>query len=542
MRVIAWLSLVVLIGSFLCRPLADPDLWWHLVVGRWIIAHREVPQVDYWNMFGVGQPWRAYSWSNEVVYALVDSWYKETGLILLQLFLGCVLAASIIWISGVLAGDFFIGMVPAILTAVTCRSHFSLRPQTVVWILFAWVVWMAEMARRRGANGLFLLGAFCAGCLWANTHISSVFGVLALAFWSLSARVSRSELVRIAVLLGAFVAGTFVSPYLGGEWLTLLAKSDHIFSFRSLDEFKPADLTQVPTLCVLFQIVVLAVLSFSAKRLPPVGGMVVAGVSVLIAGLAVKFMPFACIAVGCLTAAWLHGVSTDPGDAFRDNRLLAGFLMLRKFFYSRQSQTLGACAFFIACIAWINIARIIKRPINYSAIPWRAVDFIESKSLQHPVLNDFSSGGYLEYRWSTPQGTPSHLVPIDGRTNVNRRDVWDSYLMAFEGRQQWREYLDKVRPRTVIWKEGSPLSALLLEAPDWCRVFESGKRLNDYAVFITREEFDRRSGEFTASDCVSSDKSCKDLCGDGVCQEIVCMAVGCPCPESHESCPVDCKV
>lgn len=37
-------------------------------------------------------------------------------------------------------------------------------------------------------------------------------------------------------------------------------------------------------------------------------------------------------------------------------------------------------------------------------------------------------------------------------------------------------------------------------------------------------------------------EACKDLCGDGICQEIVCMALGCPCPESVESCPADCAV
>jgi len=42
-------------------------------------------------------------------------------------------------------------------------------------------------------------------------------------------------------------------------------------------------------------------------------------------------------------------------------------------------------------------------------------------------------------------------------------------------------------------------------------------------------------------DCKKGDKSCKDLCGDGVCQEIVCMALGCPCSESKTSCPKDCK-
>jgi hypothetical protein len=34
---------------------------------------------------------------------------------------------------------------------------------------------------------------------------------------------------------------------------------------------------------------------------------------------------------------------------------------------------------------------------------------------------------------------------------------------------------------------------------------------------------------------------CKDLCGDGICQEIVCMAIGCPCPETQHTCPQDCK-
>jgi hypothetical protein len=35
--------------------------------------------------------------------------------------------------------------------------------------------------------------------------------------------------------------------------------------------------------------------------------------------------------------------------------------------------------------------------------------------------------------------------------------------------------------------------------------------------------------------------ACTDRCGDGVCQEIVCMAIGCPCAESVSTCPSDCK-
>jgi len=41
--------------------------------------------------------------------------------------------------------------------------------------------------------------------------------------------------------------------------------------------------------------------------------------------------------------------------------------------------------------------------------------------------------------------------------------------------------------------------------------------------------------------CPDEREICKDLCGDGICQESVCLAIGCPCPETPETCPDDCK-
>ncbi len=38
------------------------------------------------------------------------------------------------------------------------------------------------------------------------------------------------------------------------------------------------------------------------------------------------------------------------------------------------------------------------------------------------------------------------------------------------------------------------------------------------------------------------EKNCVDNCGDGMCAEVVCTAIGCPCAETIKSCPVDCNV
>lgn len=43
-----------------------------------------------------------------------------------------------------------------------------------------------------------------------------------------------------------------------------------------------------------------------------------------------------------------------------------------------------------------------------------------------------------------------------------------------------------------------------------------------------------------AEEIKSLPPGCKNLCGDGICQEMVCLAIGCPCPETRESCPQDC--
>jgi len=48
------------------------------------------------------------------------------------------------------------------------------------------------------------------------------------------------------------------------------------------------------------------------------------------------------------------------------------------------------------------------------------------------------------------------------------------------------------------------------------------------------------TGIFTVSGFAAQGPVCVNKCGDGTCQEIVCMGSGCPCPETAEACPQDC--
>jgi hypothetical protein len=501
MRIVAWLSLAVLIGTYICIPVGDPDLWWHITVGRWILAHKTVPQVDYWNLFAAGRPWMAYSWSNEVVYALVDSLWGGEGLARLQLGLAILLALSMQYLLGLCAGSYFIGAVLGAYTTIACYAHFSLRPQTVVWILFLAAITLADQLAshknvRRNAVLLSIVGA-----VWANTHLTAVLGLAAVFLWSLQTENGEVSWKRALGASSAFVVGTFVTPYYGGEWLTLLHKSGHPMQFASIDEFKPAHILQYCTGFVLLQIFLLVTLVFQGRRLPPLSRSVLAGGMVLAGLTAVKFLPFAAVALSALIAAWWREASANEYGKELSGDLGRAISHLEGVFKRLSFQTVGALGFFTASLAVVNISHLIQVPLNRKLVPEAAVDFIEQKGLGHPILNEFGSGGYLLYRFSSQDGTPRYKVPIDGRTNVNPPAIWRIYDDAFFGREAWQEYIRAVQPQTILWRQESPFVALLLQSDQWCRVFQSGPKGGDYSVFITRQEFEKRRSEFVAPDC-----------------------------------------
>ncbi len=69
------------------------------------------------------------------------------------------------------------------------------------------------------------------------------------------------------------------------------------------------------------------------------------------------------------------------------------------------------------------------------------------------------------------------------------------------------------------------------------RNFKSGQK--GFCLFEDGSECEE--WDFYYGKCKKGERFCKDFCGDGICQEIVCMAVGCSCPETKQTCPIDCK-
>ncbi len=479
MGIIVWLAFVILLGLYISGPIADPDIWWHIVSGRWIIANGAVPDVDYWNIFGAGKPWIAYSWLNEVIYAAVEARWGLNGLVFAQVVLNTVFAGVAMWALGKISGDRFFGALLGIIVVLASRGHIALRPQTFTWVLLLILLVTADGIAKAGLARNRLVSVFVLSALWANSHLTAILGVGCAALWSLGSIGNRKELIR--VFFSVFfvgLLGCLATPYLGRETITLLLKSNHPFMFSTLEEFKPGQIIHFPIGILFLGLTILLMFAHKApKALSAPRGLVV-GLGVIASLAVVKFAPYGAILV-CTGIATLwrerqvdSSIFGNLGESF--SRLSA--------LYKNKLQGPGFAVLVVGLII-VQFNRVMVSSTSLPLAPEKSLNFIKENKLAGPILNSFGDGGYLIYSYAGKDGSPGMLAPIDGRTNVNSEDLMISYTKAWLGVDGWGEYLDAVKPNVILWPTDRPLSSILKEREDWKLVYEEKGAVNGRAVF-----------------------------------------------------------
>jgi hypothetical protein len=488
MKQLFWWAIAIATGVYIAGPIVDPDLWWHIVAGRWIVAHGAVPDVDHWNFFTAGTPWRAYSWSIEVPLALLDR-LGDQALFAGKMGIAVLLAASLMFTLGRVSGSFFMGGFLGVFATLASFNHFTLRPQSVVWIYLTWLLYHCVLLEREdGATSSqsrkrLAWIAICM-CLWANAQITQPIGILCISAWLWDFK--RKSIAAKAVVAGFL--GTLLTPYLGTEWLTFFAKTGHPISFRSIAEFSPATILQYSTgFLILISSILAAFLIEKPSRITATQGLL--GLTLLGGALGVlKFIPIAVI-VCCFLIARVWWQANKEQQTL--GHLQEAFLRLESLFLKLPKE--GA-AFLCLCTAVVNGHSVWQQPVSHKVVPVEELDFIQSNSLPHPISHGFGQGGYVMYRFSDVDGNLEHKVVIDGRTNMVPPKVWDAFSAALNGKLSWGSYIELTNPKTILWHNASALSALLTLHPDWCLVYRKGDLGAGFSIFVHREALGSFSG------------------------------------------------
>jgi hypothetical protein len=174
-----WLGLLI---AGRTRLFGDPGTFWHVVVGRDILASGEFPRTDSFTFSHYGQPWIANQWLGECIMAWLHD--RIGGLDTLLLATATLIAGFYTWVAHRLIrlGIHWLLALLVIMFAVFASSyHLHPRPHLInIVFLGVTFAWLCDFeAGRLPLVRLFWLIPLCA--VWTNVHGGMVGGVATIA-------------------------------------------------------------------------------------------------------------------------------------------------------------------------------------------------------------------------------------------------------------------------------------------------------------------------------------------------------------------------
>lgn len=58
--------------SLLASGVTDPDYYWHVLYGEWILDHKALPTTDFWSWTNFGKPYVLTQWLGEVAMGMAN--------------------------------------------------------------------------------------------------------------------------------------------------------------------------------------------------------------------------------------------------------------------------------------------------------------------------------------------------------------------------------------------------------------------------------------------------------------------------------------
>src|SRR5262245_59756863 len=73
------------------KSFREPDLWWQIRTGEWILEHNAVPKTDVFSYSMQGTPWINIKWGFEAAAAFVARLLGPESVFILQAMVSCLL-------------------------------------------------------------------------------------------------------------------------------------------------------------------------------------------------------------------------------------------------------------------------------------------------------------------------------------------------------------------------------------------------------------------------------------------------------------------
>ncbi len=463
-------AVVLLFGLFAmtARNAVDPDLWWHLRTGQWIVETGHVPHSDPFSFTRAGHAWISHEWLSEVVF--YELW-KHGGTAALIVFSAIITTAGFILLYLRCPGKRHWAAAATVLGALASAPSWGVRPQMFTFTLASLLLWLLESGEYHPKLLLCIPPLFL---LWLNLHAGFALGPALLLAYAVGLLLetavgntpwleARPILLRVMLLVVACLALVPLNP--SGLQLyrypfdTL--RSSGMRSFI-VEWFSPDFHESLYRPFLLVWLLLLTALAISRWR--PRGRVVVPLLLTAFAALdAVRHIPIFILVVIPVIAAALPVNAASLAAAQRPPRSSRFRLLF-------NTAILVPIALF-ALVNWVSLARN-QDAREADQFPKKAVSFLLAGNYPQRIFVYYDWGGYAIWKLY-----PEYRVFVDGRADLYGDDLLDQFKTAVRLQTGWRDVLDRWQVETVLVPTSSAVAQALLLDPNWHAAFSDSKSI-----------------------------------------------------------------
>ena len=470
--------MIVILSLFIAGE-QDPDFWWHIRIGRWMLEGGRLPSTDIFTFTVPNHVWTDHEYLTEVLMWIV---YNAAGVAGLSIAFGLLTWAGF-WLMyrQVRRQPFVIVGVGLALGAIAGSPIWGPRAQMITFFLTCLeLYWLqAYLSGRSRALTWFPLLMV----LWANLHGGWVIGFVWLGValvaeliawaWDRSNPAHRAHVRFLAIIAGFSVIAVAATPHGFSLYPYPFQTQGSVAQQNLIVEWFSPDFHQV--YLRPFEAMVFLVITGFALRRPQLYEflltMVALGLALQSVRNVVLFVAVATpVLINCYSAYWKE-LSAQRGwrPALPPRRLFAVITAVVLVVIA------GATAFRIV----EGVSPDKQRSLDAASYPIGAADWLAA----HPevgtrMYNQYGWGGYLAYRFYPSN---NRRVFIFGEAAL----MGDPLLIKYEDvqtlRSDWMKILDGCQVDYVVYNRGEALSNVLATQPDWTLVYS-----DSVAVIYTR--------------------------------------------------------
>ncbi len=432
----------------LFRAISDPDAFWHLRLGSYLLSTGEFRGPEPWTSLAT-RPLVLHEWGPEVVYAWVFDLAGWSGLAWLQAIEAVVLLVVLYYCTR----RFSPPLLAAIITVVGFGGAFgslALRPQIVSFALVAIVTttWLRTADDGRPRWWLIPLT-----WLWACCHgmwfVGVAIGFAAVLGMILDKRISFRGATRLAlvpVLSVGAAALTPVGPSLLWTAVKMRAYTQYVGEWSAPALFTPQSIL---TLALALTIALAWWRATEPARWTEIG--------LWLAGVTFALLYTRTIAVGAMILAVLAAAALA-----RHPRVGTGTTPSSR----TEMVVLSTVVALLAGLGPLTLAADADRP---SAVPSGMNEALAEMPAGTVVYNEYVLGGWL--LWEHPELDPV----IDGRADVYDIEHFARVADSYELSPGWDTTVRGSRASVAVLYSSSPLAHALVDQLGWTETsFDAG--------------------------------------------------------------------